>query len=52
MGRRRDGNYTLQKDDSIENSVGNEKNGYTGPDPSKRMMSLRSPVMSTKKKSS
>jgi hypothetical protein len=29
MGRRRkDGNYSLQKNNSIQDSVGNEENGY------------------------
>jgi hypothetical protein len=29
MGRRRrDGNHSLQKNNSIQNSVGNEENGY------------------------
>jgi hypothetical protein len=28
MGRRRDGNHTPQKNNSIQDSVGNEENGY------------------------
>jgi hypothetical protein len=34
----RDGNHTLQKkkSNSIEDLVGNEENGYPGPDPNKQ----------------
>jgi hypothetical protein len=31
--RRRDGNHTPQKNNSIEDLVGNEENGYPVPDP-------------------
>jgi hypothetical protein len=31
MGRRRDGNYSPQKNNSIQDSVGNEENGYPVP---------------------
>jgi hypothetical protein len=32
MGRRRDGNHSLQKNNSVQNSVGNEENGHPVPD--------------------
>jgi hypothetical protein len=32
MGRRRDGNHSPQKKNSIEDSVGNEENGHPVPD--------------------
>jgi hypothetical protein len=32
MGRRRNGNYTPQKYNSIQGSEGNEENGYPVPD--------------------
>jgi hypothetical protein len=35
MGRR-DGNYAPQKKKKIEDSVGNEENGYPVPDPYKQ----------------
>jgi hypothetical protein len=39
MGRRRrDGNYTLKKKNSVEDVVGNDENGYPVPDPNKTMM--------------
>jgi hypothetical protein len=43
---RRDGNYTPEKNNnSIEDSVGNEENGYPVPDLKKTMINiLRSPV--------
>jgi hypothetical protein len=47
MGRkRRQGKFTLQKtNNSVEDLVGNEENGYPVPHPNKAMiMSLRSPV--------
>jgi hypothetical protein len=31
MGRRRDGNHTFQKNNSIKDSMGNEENGYLTP---------------------
>jgi hypothetical protein len=40
MGRRRDGNYTLKKNDSIQYSVGNEENGNSVPDPNKTMINV------------
>jgi hypothetical protein len=41
MGRRRrDGNHTPQKNNSIEDSMGNEENGYPVPDPNKTMINL------------
>jgi hypothetical protein len=36
MGRR-DGNHSPQKNSSIQDSVGNEKNGYPVPDCNKTM---------------
>jgi hypothetical protein len=39
-GRRRDGNYTPQKNNLIENLVGNEENGYPIPDPNKTMITV------------
>jgi hypothetical protein len=39
MGRRRgDGNHCLQKNNSIQDSEGNEENGYQVPDPNKTMI--------------
>jgi hypothetical protein len=38
MGRGRDGKYTPQKNNSIQDLVGNEENGYQTPDPSKTML--------------
>jgi hypothetical protein len=38
MGRRRDGNYYLQKNNLMENSEGNEENLYPVPDPNKTMI--------------
>jgi hypothetical protein len=40
MGRRTDGSNTQQKDNSIENLVGNEQNGYSVPDSSKKMINV------------
>jgi hypothetical protein len=41
MGRRRkDGNYSLQKNNSIQDSVGNEENGYPIPDRNKTMINV------------
>jgi hypothetical protein len=43
MGRRRDGNYTPQKQkNSIKESMGNEENGYPIPDPNKIMINVTS----------
>jgi hypothetical protein len=51
MGRRRDGNHTPPKNNPIQDSVGNEENGYPVSDPYKTMiMSLRNQVTLTKKK--
>jgi hypothetical protein len=37
MGRRRrDGNHSLQKTNLIQDSEGNEENGYPVPDPNKQ----------------
>jgi hypothetical protein len=35
MGRRRDGNHSPQKNNLIQDSEGNEENGYPLPDPNK-----------------
>jgi hypothetical protein len=40
MGRRREGNYTTQKINSMEDLVRKEENGYPGPDPKKIMVSI------------
>jgi hypothetical protein len=38
----------LKISNSIQDSVGNEVNGYPVPDPNKKMMSLKSLTMPTK----
>jgi hypothetical protein len=38
--RRKDGNHTPQENNSIEDSVGNEENGYPDPDPNKTMINV------------
>jgi hypothetical protein len=38
--RRKDGNHCLQKTKSIQDSVENEENGYSFPDPNKRMINV------------
>jgi hypothetical protein len=41
MGQRKDGNYSPQKKiNSIQDSEGNEENGYPVPDPNKTMMNV------------
>jgi hypothetical protein len=50
MGRRRDGNHTPQKNNSIEDSVGNEENGYPVPDPNKTMIKVTIEPNDTQKK--
>jgi uncharacterized protein involved in exopolysaccharide biosynthesis len=41
MGRRRrDGNYSPQKNNSIQDSLGNEENGYLVPDLNKTMTNV------------
>jgi hypothetical protein len=41
MGRKtRDGNYTPQKNNSIQDSAGNKENGYTVLDPNKTMINV------------
>jgi hypothetical protein len=51
MGRRRrDGSHSPQKDNSIQDSVGNEENGYTVSDLNKTMINVLC-VMHTKKPS-
>jgi hypothetical protein len=36
MGRRSDGNHSPQKNNSIQDSVGNAENGYSVPDLNKQ----------------
>jgi hypothetical protein len=38
--RRRDGNHLVQENNSIQDSIGNEENGYPGPDPNKTMINV------------
>jgi hypothetical protein len=53
MGRRRDGNHSVQKNNSIQNSVGNEENRYPPPDSNKMMINVtKEPSDSYKKKPS
>jgi hypothetical protein len=41
MGRRRrDGNHSPQKENPIQNSVGNKENGYPVPDLNKTMINV------------
>jgi hypothetical protein len=40
MGRRREGNYTPQKNNSVEDVVGNEENGYPVPNPNKTRINV------------
>jgi hypothetical protein len=40
MGRRRDENCTPQRNNSTEDLVGNEENGYPVPDPNKTMINV------------
>jgi hypothetical protein len=40
MGRRRDGNHSLQKNNSIQDSVRNEQNEYPVPDINKTMINV------------
>jgi hypothetical protein len=50
MGRRRSGNYTPQKNDSIKDSVGNEESRYQVPDPNKTMINATKEPSDTYKK--
>jgi hypothetical protein len=50
MGRRRDGNHTPQKKNSIEESVGNEEDGYPVPNPNKTMINITKEPSDTYKK--
>jgi hypothetical protein len=51
MGRRRDGNYSPQKNNSIQDSLGNEENRYPVPDPNKAMINVtKEPSDAHKKK--
>jgi hypothetical protein len=48
---RRDGNHFLQKKkNSIQDSVGNEENGYPVPDPNKTMINVTKEPSDTHKK--
>jgi hypothetical protein len=50
MGRRtRDGNYTPQKNNSIEDLVRSTKNGYPVPDPNKTMINITNEPSDTHK---
>jgi hypothetical protein len=40
VGRRREGNYTTQKINSMDNLVSKEENGYQVPDPKKIMINI------------
>jgi hypothetical protein len=40
MGRKRDGNHSPQKNNSIQDLVGNEVSGYTFPDLNKTMINV------------
>jgi hypothetical protein len=40
MGRKRDKNHSLHKNNSIQDSEGNEENGYSVPDPNKTMINV------------
>jgi hypothetical protein len=50
VGRKRtEGNYTPQQNNSMEDLVGNEENGYPVPDPNKTMITISNePVIPTK----
>jgi hypothetical protein len=51
MGRRRrQGNCTLQKNNSIEDLVGNEENEYPVPDPNETMINITNEISGTHKK--
>jgi hypothetical protein len=51
MGRRgRDGNHTPQKNNSVQNSVGNEENGYPVPDLNKTMINVTKELSNPHKK--
>jgi hypothetical protein len=50
MERRRDRNHSPQKNNSIEDSVGNEENGYPVPDPIKTMINFTKEQIDTHKK--
>jgi hypothetical protein len=50
MGRRRDGNYYPQKNNSIQDSVGNEENGNSVLDLNKTMINVTKESSDTHKK--
>jgi hypothetical protein len=50
MGRRREGNYTPQKNNSMEDLVGNEGNGYPVSDPNQTMINVSNEPSDTHKK--
>jgi hypothetical protein len=47
--RRRDGNHSPQKNNSIQNSVGNEGNGYLDPDLNKTTINVTKQLSDTHK---
>jgi hypothetical protein len=50
MGRRRDGNHSPQKNNPIQDSVGNEENGYPVLDLNKTMIYVTEEPSDTHKK--
>jgi hypothetical protein len=50
--RRRDGNHSPQKNNSIQDKVGNEENGYPVSDPNKIMINVTQEPSDIHKKSS
>jgi hypothetical protein len=52
MGGRRNGNHTAQKNNSIQDSVGNEENEYLAPDLNKMMINVTKEHRETHKKPS
>jgi hypothetical protein len=50
MGRRRYGNHSPHKNNSIQDSVGNEENGYPVSDPNKTMINVTMEPSNTNKK--
>jgi hypothetical protein len=48
MGRKRkDGNHAPQKNNLIQDSVGNEENGYPVPDPNKTVINVTKELSDT-----
>jgi hypothetical protein len=50
VGRRRDGNHSPQKKNLIQNSVGNEENGYPDSDINKTMINATKEISDAHKK--